>query len=93
VSRVAATLGLAAIGAAAFVVECARRISEEEGRPLGEVLRDMPGRLRADVSTLGDDLREAAGEGKSAASRREQEIDEEIEAIRRGRFTGAEPAA
>ena len=83
-SKIAGTLGLAAIGAAAFVVERARRIAEEEGRPLGDVLRDMPGRLRTDVSTLGEDIREAADEGRSAAARREHEIDEEIEAIRRG---------
>jgi hypothetical protein len=92
VSRVAATLGLAAVGAAAFVVERARRIAEEEGRPLSDVLRAMPGRLRDDLSTLGDDLREAAEEGKSAATRREQEIDEEIEAIRRTGASGAQPA-
>jgi hypothetical protein len=93
VSKVAATLGLAAVGAAAFVVERARRIAGEEGRPVGDVLREMPGRLRDDLSTLGDDLREAADEGKGAAARREQEIDEEIEAIRHGRPSGPQPAA
>ncbi|HEX2588494.1 MAG TPA: hypothetical protein VHL51_09525 [Gaiellales bacterium] len=91
-SKLAGTLGLAAIGAAAFVVERARRISEEQGRPLSEVLREMPGRLRDDLSTLGDDIREAADEGRSAAARREQEIDEEIEAIRRGGASGTQPA-
>ena len=91
-SRVAATLGLAAVGAAALVVERARRISQEQGRPLADVLRGMPGRLRDDLSTLGDDLREAADEGRSAASRREQEIDEEIEEIRRGGSPGPRPA-
>jgi hypothetical protein len=91
VSRFAAALGLAAAGAAAFVVERARRIAEEQDRPLAEVLREMPGRLRSDLATLGDDLREAADEGKSAAARREQEIDEEIEGIRRGR-PGAQTA-
>jgi hypothetical protein len=92
VSKLAGTLGLAAIGAAAFVVERARRISEEQGRPLSDVLREMPGRLRDDLSTLGDDIREAADEGRSAAARREQEIDEEIEAIRRGGASGTQPA-
>jgi hypothetical protein len=82
VSRLATLLGLAAAGAAAVVVERARRIAEEEGRPLSEVLAEMPGRLRADLSTIGDDLREAADEGKSAAARREQEIDEEMRAAR-----------
>jgi hypothetical protein len=52
----------------------------------------MPGRLRDDLSTLGDDIREAADEGRSAAARREQEIDEEIEAIRRGGASGTQPA-
>lgn len=81
-SKLATLLGLAAAGAAAVVVERARRIAEEEGRPLSEVLAEMPGRLRADLSTIGDDLREAADEGKSAAARREQEIDEEMRAAR-----------
>ena len=81
-SKLATLLGLAAAGAAALVVERARRIAEEEGRPLSEVLAEMPGRLRADLSTIGDDLREAADEGKSAAARREQEIDEEMRAAR-----------
>ncbi|HET7427848.1 MAG TPA: hypothetical protein VFJ66_00250 [Gaiellales bacterium] len=91
-SKLAGTLGLAAIGAAAFVVERARRIAEEQDRSLSEVLREMPGRLRDDLSTLGDDIREAADEGRSAAARREQEIDEEIEAIRRGGAPGAQSA-
>jgi hypothetical protein len=82
VSKLATLLGLAAAGAAAVVVERARRIAEEEGRPLSDVLAEMPGRLRADLSTIGDDLREAADEGKSAAARREQEIDEEMRAAR-----------
>jgi hypothetical protein len=82
VSKLATLLGLAAAGAAAVVVERARRIAEEEGRPLSEMLAEMPGRLRADLSTIGDDLREAADEGKSAAARREQEIDEEMRAAR-----------
>jgi hypothetical protein len=82
VSKLATLLGLAAAGAAAVVVERARRIAEEEGRPLSEVLAEMPGWLRADLSTIGDDLREAADEGKSAAARREQEIDEEMRAAR-----------
>ncbi|MDX6522975.1 MAG: hypothetical protein QOI17_488 [Gaiellales bacterium] len=81
-SKLATLLGLAAAGAAAVVVERARRIAEEEGRPLSEMLAEMPGRLRADLSTIGDDLREAADEGKSAAARREQEIDEEMRAAR-----------
>ena len=91
-SRIGAALGLVAVGAAAYVVERARRISEEEGRPLADVLREMPDRLRSDLTTLGDDIREAAEEGKSAAARREQEIDEEIDGIPHGGAPGAEPA-
>jgi hypothetical protein len=82
VSKLATMFGLAVAGAAAVVVERARRIAEDEGRPLSEVLAEMPGRLRADLGTIGDDLREAADEGKSAAARREQEIDEEMRAAR-----------
>lgn len=91
-SKIGAALGLVAVGAAAYVVERARRISEEEGRPLADVLREMPDRLRSDLTTLGDDIREAAEEGKSAAARREQEIDDEIDGIRHGGAPGAEPA-
>jgi hypothetical protein len=75
-------LGLAAVGAGTLVYERARRIAEEEGRPLSEVLAEMPSRLRADLGTIGDDLREAADEGKSAAARREQEIDDDMRAAR-----------
>jgi hypothetical protein len=82
VSRIGAVVALAGAAAAAYVVERARRIAEEEDRPLADVLRDMPGRLRSDVTSLGDDIREAAEEGKSAAARREREIDEEIQAVR-----------
>ena len=52
----------------------------------------MRDRLRSDLTTLGDDIREAAEEGKSAAARREQEIDEEIDGIPHGGAPGAEPA-
>jgi hypothetical protein len=82
VSKVATALGLAVVGAAAYVVERARRIAEEEERPLSDVLAEMPARLRSDLTTIGDDLREAAEEGKTAAARREQEIDEELRAAR-----------
>jgi hypothetical protein len=78
----ATALGVALAGGAAYVVERARRIAEEEGRPLSDVLAEMPSRLRSDLATIGDDLREAAEEGKSAAARREQEIDEELRAAR-----------
>jgi hypothetical protein len=42
------------------------------------VLAEMPGKLFADLRTIPDDLREAAGEGKSAAERRSAEIDDDI---------------
>ncbi|MDX6521708.1 MAG: hypothetical protein QOJ31_990 [Gaiellales bacterium] len=83
-TKLATTLGLAITGTAALVYERARRISETDGRPLTEVLAEMPTRLVADLRTIGDDLREAADEGRAAAARREQEIDEEMKAARDG---------
>jgi hypothetical protein len=84
VSRFATGIGLAVAGAAALVYERARRIAESEGRPLSQVLAEVPSRLAADLRTIGDDLREAADEGREAAARREQEIDEELRAARAG---------
>jgi hypothetical protein len=84
VTRVAALLGLAVAGAAALVYDRARRIAEEDGRPLSEVLSEMPGRLSADVRTMVDDLREAAEEGVDAAHRREEELDDQMRAARNG---------
>lgn len=86
-SRLATGLGLAVAGAAALVYERARRIAEDEGRPLSEVLVEMPSRLAADLRTIGDDLREAADEGRDAAERREQELDEELRKARSGGLT------
>jgi hypothetical protein len=85
VSRFASLLGLAAAGAAALVVERARRIAEEEDRPVSEVLAEMPGRIMADLRTIPDDLRDAADEGRAAAERREHEIDDDIRTAREGR--------
>jgi hypothetical protein len=82
VTKLATTLGLAITGTAALVYERARRISETEGRPLTDVLVEMPTRLVADLRTIGDDLREAADEGREAAARREQEIEDEMRAAR-----------
>jgi hypothetical protein len=84
VSRTATLVGVAVAGAAAFVYERARRITDEEGRPFGEVLAEMPSRLRSDLGSIGDDLREAAEEGMSASDRRKQEIDEDRQAARWG---------
>jgi hypothetical protein len=75
-------LGLATSGAAALVYARAKRIAELEQRPLTDVLAEMPGRIATDLSSLPDDLREAAEEGKRAASRRATEIDEEMHAAR-----------
>ena len=83
-SRFATGIGLAVAGAAALVYERARRIAEREGRPLSEVLAEVPSRLVADLRTIGDDLREAADEGREAAARREQEMDEELREARAG---------
>jgi hypothetical protein len=81
VSKLAGMLGLAA---AVLAYDRAKRIAEDENRPLGEVLAEMPGKLFADLRTIPDDLREAAGEGKSAAERRSQEIDDEISDLHTG---------
>jgi hypothetical protein len=84
VSRLASLLGLAAAGTAALVVERARRIAEDEDRPLTEVLMEMPQRLAADLRTLPEDAREAADEGRAAAERRVHEIDDDMRAAREG---------
>ena len=67
-SKLAGMLGLAAAAAAVLAYDRAKRIAEDENRPLGEVLAEMPGKLFADLRTIPDDLREAAEEGKSAAA-------------------------
>jgi hypothetical protein len=93
VSRAATLLGVAVAGAAAVVYERARRIADEEGRPLSEVLAEMPGRLRSDLGSIGDDLREATDEGRKASDRRKQEIDDDMRAARWGMDTdpGSDP--
>ncbi|MFL6051127.1 MAG: hypothetical protein ACJ738_15275 [Gaiellales bacterium] len=81
-SKLAGMLGLATAGVAVLAYDRARRIAEDENRPLGEVLAEMPGKLFADLRTIPDDLRDAAEEGRSAAERRSQEIDDDIAAAR-----------
>ena len=83
-NKLAGTLVLAAAGAALLAYDRAKRIAEDEGRPLTEVLAEMPGKLFADLRTIPDDLREAAEEGRSAAERRSQEIDDDIADARGG---------
>jgi hypothetical protein len=62
--------------AGAYVVQRARRVAEQEGRPLTDVLPELPHRLAEDVATIPRDLRMAAHEGKLAADRRVHELDE-----------------
>ena len=81
-SRLATGIALGVTGTAALVYERARRIAETEGRPMSEVIVEVPSRLVSDLRTIVDDLREAAEEGREAAARREQEIDEELRAAR-----------
>jgi hypothetical protein len=84
VSRLATGIALGVTGTAALVYERARRISETEGRPITEVLVEVPSRFVSDLRTIVDDLRDAAEEGREAAARREREIDEELRAARQG---------
>jgi hypothetical protein len=56
----------------------AQHLAETEQRPIGDVLRDLPGRISSDLRTLPDDLREAAQEGRQAAGRRSAEVEEDF---------------
>ena len=58
-NKLAGTLVLAAAGAALLAYDRAKRIAEDENRPLGEVLAEMPGTLLADLRTIPGDLRDA----------------------------------
>ncbi len=81
-SRLSTGIALGVTAAAALLYDHARRVAETEGRPMAEVLAEVPSRLVSDLRTIVDDLREAADEGREAAARREQEIDEEMRAAR-----------
>jgi hypothetical protein len=72
----AAWVVLAAAGTALY--KRAQHLAETEQRPVGEVLRDMPGRITADLRTLPDDVRAAAQEGREAAGRKSAEVEEEF---------------
>ncbi len=72
----AVSVGLAA--AAAVLYKRAQALAEAEQRPVGDVLRDMPGRLSSDLRTLPDDVRMAAQEGRQAATRKSAEVDEDF---------------
>jgi hypothetical protein len=72
----AVSVGLSA--AAAALYKRAQTLAETEQRPVGEVLREMPGRLSSDLRSLPDDLRTAAHEGRQAATRKSAEVDEDF---------------
>ena len=71
-------LGVAAVGAAAYVYRRAQQIAEQEGRPVSDVLREMPSRLTEDIGSIGDDFKAATDDGRQAAQDRQDEIDEEL---------------
>jgi len=71
----ALSVALSAAGAALY--KRAQRVAETEQRSVGDVLREMPGRISQDLRTLPDDLRTAAHEGKTAAKRRSAEVEED----------------
>jgi hypothetical protein len=72
----AVSVGLSA--AATALYKRAQALAETEQRPVGDVLRDMPGRISADLRTLPDDLRVAAQEGRQAAGRKSAEVEEDF---------------
>ena len=61
-------VALSAAGTALY--KRAQHVAETEQRSVGEVLREMPGRISRD-------LRTAAQEGKTAAKRRSAEVEED----------------
>jgi len=71
----AISVALSAAGTALY--KRAQHLAETEQRPVGEVLRDMPGRISADLRTLPDDLRAAAKEGRDAAARKSAEVEQD----------------
>jgi hypothetical protein len=83
----AAVVGVAGV----YVVQRARRMAELEGRPLAQILPDLPHRLAEDVATIPRDLRMAANEGKLAAERRVHELDESLRGVENEPLPVAEP--
>jgi hypothetical protein len=74
--------GLAGLG-----VVAARRLAElaeQEGRPVAEVVNELPGRLSTDLASVPDDLRMAVREGRLAAERRMRELDDQVRAAAAG---------
>jgi hypothetical protein len=72
----AISVALSAAGTALY--KRAQHLAETEQRPVGDVLKEMPGRLSADLRTLPDDLRAAAQEGRQAAGRKSAEVEEDF---------------
>jgi hypothetical protein len=72
----AISVALSAAGTALY--KRAQHLAETEQRPVGEVLKEMPGRISADLRTLPDDLRAAAQEGRQAAGRKSAEVEEDF---------------
>lgn len=56
-----------------------QQIADREGRPLSDVLADLPARIAQDLRTFPEDLRMAADEARLAAERRAHEVDEELD--------------
>ncbi len=71
-------MSVALTAAATALYKRAQHLAETEQRPIGDVLRDLPGRISSDLRTLPDDLREAAQEGRDAAGRKSAEVDEDF---------------
>ena len=76
--RTGLLFGIAVAAAGAYVFSRAREIAETEQRPLAEVLVEMPGRIFEDLGSFGDDVRDAADEGRAAAEREADWIDEDL---------------
>jgi hypothetical protein len=72
----AISVAVSAAGTALY--KRAQHLAETEQRPVGEVLKEMPGRISADLRTLPDDLRAAAQEGRQAAGRKSAEVEEDF---------------
>jgi hypothetical protein len=66
------------IGAAAYLGKRVTAIASAEGRPVKDVVTELPRRLVGDIKSLPDDLRSARDEGKLAADREMSDIDERI---------------
>ena len=72
----AISVALSAAGTALY--KRAQHLAETEQRPVGEVLKDLPGRIAEDLRTLPDDLRAAAKEGRDAAGRKSAEVEQDF---------------